>query len=217
MRRLTTTILGAAAILVAAVAFAQGPGRGFGAPTLGVLLTNKGVQEELKMSDDQKKKVGDIVQNTRDKYKDDLKDAGKDKEKRAEITKKMNDEMAKPLAEALKPEQLKRAKQIEIQAGGFASLSREDVQKDLKLTDKQKGDIKDMAKDIEKDSGELFKGAGKDKDKFKEAMDKVQKMNADSLEKVAKGFTDDQKKAWKDMTGEKFNYVPEFGGKGKDK
>jgi hypothetical protein len=103
--------------------FAQRPGgrMGGGGVNASMLLTQKSVQEEIKMTEDQIAKVDKIGKDLRDKYADDL----KDKDKRQETMKKMNDERTKALADVLKPEQMKRVKQIEIQLGGLNALAKE--------------------------------------------------------------------------------------------
>jgi Spy/CpxP family protein refolding chaperone len=195
--------------LVTAV-IAQQPGRGgFGGGLSGTALAaQKSVAEDLKLTDDQGAKVKKIGEDLRTKYADDLKSAGKDREKSAEVRKKMNEESTKLLAEALKPEQIKRLRQIEIQLGGLAILSREDVAKELKLTDKQKEDLKGRADDLRKDTGAIFQDAGKDK--FAEAMAKVRTLSGEAATKFVSTLTDDQKALHKEMTGKKFEGKIEF-------
>ncbi|HET9615409.1 MAG TPA: hypothetical protein VFP22_11400, partial [Candidatus Limnocylindrales bacterium] len=80
----------------------------------------------------------------REKYGDEMKAAFKDKdrEKTTALFKKIGEETTKALTDVLKPEQLKRVKQIEVQLGGLAVLTREDVAKTLSLTEKQLADAK---------------------------------------------------------------------------
>jgi len=49
---------------------------------------------------------------------------------------------------------------------------------------------------------------------------KMAALNKETMEKVSGVLTDDQKKAWKDLTGEPFEFKPDpgqFGGRGKKK
>jgi hypothetical protein len=207
------------AIGLVAPLFAQ-PGRGFGNRGMdaSALLGQKSVQEEIKLTEDQVAKVEKIGKDLREKYGEQLKDAGKDKDKRAEITKKMGEERTKMLADVLKPDQAKRVKQIEIQVNGLTAFNAEDVQKALKLTEKQISDLKAMEDDLNKDRAEIFKDAGKDK--FAEAMVKVRTLNKEAATKFVSKLTDDQKKLYKDLAGEEFKgkiEAPTFGRPGKDK
>jgi hypothetical protein len=211
----------ALAIGLVAPLFAQ-PGRfgGNRGMDASALLGQKSVQEEIKLTEDQVAKVEKIGKDLREKYADQLKDAGKDKDKRTEITKKMGEERTKLLADVLKPDQAKRVKQIEVQVNGLTAFTHEDVQKALKLTDKQISDLKEMEDAIAKDRTEMFKDAGKDKDKFAEVMTKIRTLNKEAAAKFVSKLTDDQKKAYKELAGDEFKgkiEAPTFGRPGKDK
>ena len=121
---------------------------GFGGP--GMLLNNKGVQKELKLTDEQAKKVTDALREVNDKHRDDfagLQDLQGDerREKAQEIMKKVNEEQTKAISEVLSADQVKRLNQIELQVSGPRAFSQEKVQKELKLTDDQKTKIHDSA------------------------------------------------------------------------
>jgi hypothetical protein len=198
------------AIGVATPLLAQRPGGFGGGISTAMLVGQKSVQEEVKLTDDQVAKAKKVNDDIRAKYADDLKSAGKDKDKRMEITKKMSAETAKALSEVLKPDQLKRIHQIEIQLGGLQVLSRDDVAKELKLTDKQKDDLKGRADDLRKDTTDIFKDAGKDK--FAEAAVKVRTLGQEAAAKFVSTLSDDQKALYKEMTGKKFEGKIEFTG-----
>ena len=194
--------------------FFGGQGRGVNAA---MLLRNEKVQGELKLTDDEKSDVQKEGEKIRDKYKDDLDTAraNMDREKMGELMKAQTEDMDKAVAGILKPDQTKRLKQIEVQAAGLGAFSMDDVQSALKLTDAQKTEIKEAADGLQKDMREAMQGAfqgGFDRDKMTEAMKKVQTMQSDAVDKVLKDLTDDQKKTWKDLTGEKFEL--ELGGFG---
>jgi hypothetical protein len=203
--------------------FAQ-PGRGMRGPRYDAafLAGQKSVQEEIKMTEDQIAKVKKTSEELREKYADDLKSAGKDFEKRAEIQQKISAATGKAVGEILKPEQMKRIKQIEVQLGGLGALVTEDVSKALKLSEKQVSDAKGALDDVRKDSAEIFKDAGfKDKEKAAEAREKVSKLNKEATAKFISSLSADQKKAYKDLIGDEFKGKIEFtfgGGRpGKDK
>jgi hypothetical protein len=200
------------AALLASPAFAQGRrqgGRGFGPPSGVQLLTNKSVKEELKITDEQTKKAEDAAKDLQDKFQSKFRDARGDMEKMAALMKERSEASSKAVGEILKTEQLKRFKQIELQIAGFRALTQEAVQKDLKLTDDQKKAVDELSKDVQKESRELRMAAGMDRDKQAEATKKIEALNTKAMETAAKALTDDQKKAWKEMVGEKFEFKPD--------
>ena len=211
MRTVSATALTAGLLMVAASpALAQPPGGGFlrmlQQPNAAMLLRDPKVQDELKLTDDQK----DVLKKVGDKYQDDIRKAfmDMDMKKAQELIKSAGEEAEK----ALKTDQLKRIHQLEIQAAGLQAFSQEDVQAALKLTDKQKKDIDEARSELEKDAIDLFKDAQGDREKMADAFKKVMAMRKDAVDKAVDGLTDEQKKAWKDLTGDKFEFSP-FGGR----
>jgi len=222
MRHLTKVLLTAAlAAAFVSITLAQGGGRGGPrAMTEGTLLMNKSVQEELKLTDKQKDKLKEI----NDKMRADLKQAFTDKDQAAIA--KINETANASAGEIIKDldaKQQKRLLQIFVQVGTnektgnvLTVLSSANVQKELKLDDKQKEMVTKLAKDTTADAAELLKDAGKDKDKRKEANEKIATMRAAAVKKVQDTFSDTQKTTWKDLPGEKFDIKFETPG-GKDK
>jgi Spy/CpxP family protein refolding chaperone len=184
---------------------AQRPGfpGGFGGST-GALLRNEGVQKELKLSEDQIEKVKKATQEVQEKFKGDFEklkglDKAEAREKFGELFKKIGAETDKAVSGILKPEQAKRLRQIQLQQMGSQAFSEEDVVKALKITDDQKEKIKTIREDAGKEMRELFKGGN-----FEEAQKKMAALRKETMEKVQAVLSADQKKAWKDLTGEPF-------------
>lgn len=197
-------------LLVAVPALAQRqPGGGFGRQqlSLSALLQNKSVQEELKLTEDQVSKLKTVSDGIRDKFKEEMDKAkeGKDFKAFGEIFKKINDAtteaVTKEAGTLLKPEQLQRIKQIEVQVQGVSALTKEDVQKELKLSEDQVGKIKGLLEDMNKDIQDAGKEAGKD---FKKRQEATTKIRTATQEKITEILSETQQKSWKDMTGEKF-------------
>jgi hypothetical protein len=210
MRTLSKTILAAAAVaLLASPALAQPFGGGFGGPPQGPqLLLNKSVQDELKLSDEVKGKLTKISEKRGADMRKAFQDAGMDREKMQEAMKTVTEETNKALTpileKDLKPEQVKRFNQIKIQVAGIRAFTDPDVQKDLKLTDKQKQEAKAINEEVAKDSREIFMGAGFDREKLQEARKKVEGLTKEAMDRFTKTLSDDQKKTLKDLSGEKF-------------
>jgi hypothetical protein len=176
---------------------------GFGALGLSQLVGNKSVQEELKLSDEQKEKLTKAGEEFRAKIREAFQDM--DREKIAKIQKEMTEAVTKVAKDTLKPEQMKRLHQIEVQVAGARAFAIERVQKELKLDDKQKEAIKECEENLTKARQELFKDIGRDdREKRQEATKKLTEKRKEAMEKLVSALNADQKKAWKEMTGEPF-------------
>lgn len=205
MNRFSLRLLAVVAVAVfVSPLLAQPGGRGFGPLGIAGLLANKSVQEELKLSDEQQEKLKKAVEEVNAKFKDDLAAAGMDREKRQKVRGEINTAIAKTAGDILKPEQLKRVKQIEAQVAGVRAFAIERIQKELKLTDKQQEKIKELGETLRKDREEIFKDIGTDREKRQEATKKMLAKNKEALEKISSELTDEQKKTWKELTGAPF-------------
>jgi Spy/CpxP family protein refolding chaperone len=207
LRKLVLT-LGALA-LAAAPALAQQPkGRGgFGMMGMGggpFFLMAENVQKDMKLSDEQVGKVQDTLRQIREKHADELQglrdlDPQERPQKAASVTREMNDEVKKDLH--LSAEQSKRFDQISLQTRGLMAFADPRVQETLNLTAEQKSQIREIAQS----SAGAGRGAfNKDasQEERQEAMRKAREARQENLKKVHALLTDDQKKEWKELTGE---------------
>ncbi|WP_422925136.1 hypothetical protein [Singulisphaera sp. PoT] len=203
-----------AVVFAATTADAQGPGRGrgmgmgFGQGTAN-LIRNSGVQKELKLSDEATEKVKTLADDMGKKMMEKFQDLSQDerREKGMAIAKEINDETKAALKGILSPEQLTRLEQISIQTRGLEAFSDEQVVSKLKLTDDQKSKIKEIGEDVRSSMQDLRSSFQDDREG---AMKKMTALRKESFEKATALLTDDQKKAWKELTGEPFDYKPEF-------
>lgn len=198
-----------------------GFGGGFGGGAM--LLANSGVQAELKMTDEQKEKAKKFAEEMFAKAGEQRRSIGdpqseEGRKKLQELRKKMAEESDKAIKEILKPEQLKRLNQISLQQRGVGGFADEKVQAALKLNDEQKGKLKDLADQTRKEEGEIFQqGAQGNRE---EAAKKRAELRKSSMEKALGILNDEQKKAWKELTGEpyevKFERRPRGAGNGSE-
>lgn len=209
-----------ALVAVAGVAPAQQPRQPGGVmrqqtPLYMTALTNEELQKDLKITDDQKKSLKEVMDKAADLAKKRA-DAGNDMAKRQELQKE-----AMALAESAKTatdkaftdDQKKRLKQIEVQQMGLRAFTNEDVVKAMKFTDDQKAKLKTLGEDFQKANGDLMKefglgGGGRpmiDPDKRAEYNKKAAALMTETMDKAKKELTDDQKKAWADLTGAAFD------------
>jgi Spy/CpxP family protein refolding chaperone len=197
-----TVLVVAVAGAPAAPALAQPPGGGFrGGP--GFLLTNPGVQKELKLTDEQVTKVREALAKVREDHRDDLeklRDPDLPREDRGKLIQKLNEANTKALAGVLNADQAKRLQQITLQVQGVQAFNDPEVQKRVKLTDDQKDKLQKIGQGSREKMRELFQESGD----MQEVMKKMNELRKEVLTKAAGVLTDEQKKTWKEMTGAPF-------------
>jgi Spy/CpxP family protein refolding chaperone len=222
MRVSKVILVVAVAVLLAAPAAAQPPfGRGGGGGGAGMYLANPAVQKELKLTEEQTKKVEALVAKNREKMQEVFQSG--DREKGQEVMKEIAAETDKFIKATLNADQQKRLKQIQRYNMGPNAFTDEEVAKELKLTDEQKDDIKKVTEELGAQSKEAFTGVDPgDQEGRQAAFKKIQGLRKEATEKITKMLTPEQKKAWKDLTGDPFEVQMGpgrggFGGKGKKK
>jgi hypothetical protein len=185
----------------------QRGGRGAGGGQMGPsqLLTQKSVQEELKLSEDQIKEITAFNQKQAEARRG-LRDL--DQEERQKKTREMNQEAQKTMAKILKPEQSKRLQQISLQVQGSRAFSNATVAKELNLTDDQKKQLQEIQRETMEKTRDLFQGGGGDRQEMAKKMQELQK---DATTKAMKVLSSEQKTKWKEMTGEPFKGQITFG------
>jgi Spy/CpxP family protein refolding chaperone len=203
MRKLTRWMAAVAVLAAATTAVSAQPQGGRRPMSLGPsplqLLGQKSVQEELKMTDDQTKSVGELSQKQLRGLAG-LQDL--DPEEREKKFSEMRKEAEKNISEILKPEQAKRLNQIYLQQQGAQAFERPEVVKDLKITDEQKAKIKDMREAAEKEIRSGNRPGGGDR---MEVRRRMQEMNRTAGEKIVSTvLTEEQKTKWKEMAGAPF-------------
>lgn len=195
----------ALSVMLCGTALAQG--RGFGRMGGGAnLLRRPEVQAELKLTDDQKTKVTDMLAKLREDMQgriQDLRDASP--EERQKIMAEIQAEQTKRVNAILNTDQQKRFKEISLQQQGYSALAMPDVQTELKLTDDQKSKIKDILQHQGEAQREIFQNAGGDREAARSKMEALRKETDD---KIAALLTDDQKNQWKAMLGTPFKLEP---------
>lgn len=203
---LRMALAGTIIVLIASVALAQPPFRGgmFGAGNPAMLLRQESVQKELKLSDDQIKKVEELGEAMREKFQEARDLEG---EERAKKMRELTTENEKALGKLLKPDQDKRLKQISYQQQGAQAFANPDVAKALGLTDAQKAEIQKINEDSREQMREIFQGGPPDE----EGRKKMQEIRKAASEKSMKVLAGEQKTKWKEMQGQPFKGEIRFG------
>lgn len=186
---------------------AQGGGRGMGGGLN--LLSNKSVQKELKLSDEQVEKADKAATEQREKLMEKMQELreleqGERQEKMQAVMKDFQIESKKTIADILKPEQAKRLSQITLQTQGFMAYMDSEVSSKLKLSDEQKSKLKDLQEEQMSKMGELREEMQNDREG---AMKKMTELRKEMSEKAANLLTSEQKASWKEMVGEPFTIV----------
>ena len=204
---------GMVALLVApAQAQRPGGGRGFGGGFGGggaFLLANKSVQQELKVDEAQAAKLNSLAENQAEKAREQfqkLQDLSQEerREKMQELNRTNYAALAKELVAILKPEQVKRFQQIQIQQIGVlgaAATGMPRVQEALNLTDEQRAKFRTIQEEQQASMRDIFQGGGDDRTA---AMTKMADLRKKTNDKAMAVLTDSQKAAWKELTGEPF-------------
>jgi hypothetical protein len=209
--------------LLVAPAQAQRPGggrgQGFGGgPGAGgpMLLTNKSVQQELKVDAAQAEKINSFAQGLIEKQagqREKLQDLSQD-ERRAkmqELGQALSADMRKGLPDVLKAEQIKRFEQIQLQQMGvLGAPAMPRVQEALNLTDEQKSKLRTIQQEQREAMTELFQGGGGGGDRAA-AMQKMTDLRKKGNDKAMALLTDSQKSAWSELTGAPFEVRMEPG------
>lgn len=194
--------------LLASPAWAQGRGGGGFGMFGGAMLTNKGVQKELKVDDAQAEKLDAFVKEFRAKHRPEfekVRELPEDqrREKMRELGRSSNEEMLKDLKDVLKPEQVKRFVQIQLQQAGPGVFTRPHVQENLKLTDDQKSKLRA----IDEELGQSMRGVSRESAGDRQgAMKKAADLRKQAKEKAMALLSDEQKSTWKELTGEPFEF-----------
>ena len=227
MRMIARWMLAAAlAVIVADSAQAQrGGGRGQGGMSIGLVLTNKDLQDELKVTDDQKGKLKEMTgkQTEMNKKRQELFGGGQpDRTQMQELQKEataLNEEIRKATDGVLTADQKKRYKQIEIQAMGLRAFGNAEIVKELNITEDQKSAMKEVTDGMATEVAALRKELGlpaqggrpmagdtpPDAEKMAEYAKKTKPLVDAALEKSVKALSADQKKQWMEMIGVKFD------------
>jgi hypothetical protein len=176
----------------------RGAGGGGAGRDLVSLMTQKSVQDELKLSEEQVKKITELAQSRRGSGRGARNLSQEEQQKRLAEATQANE---KALAEILSADQLGRTKQIALQLRGAQAFSDPEVATALKLTDEQKAKIKTIQDDARQESSRLFQRGAANQDELRK---KREAFNKETTERLVSLLTAEQKATWKDLTGDAF-------------
>ena len=161
-----------------------------------LLLRQKSVQKELKLTDDDVKKIMEFTNKESDEYGKALKLGANERKAKVDELEAAN---KKFLEDNLSEEQRKRLAQITLQVTGLYQLGRPEVVKALNLTEEQQNKFEDLQKETRKALEEIITSterAGKN--------EKLAKFREEVNKKIMAVLTDEQKAKVREIVGEPF-------------
>jgi Spy/CpxP family protein refolding chaperone len=180
-----------------------------GGPMLMVgLLRSPQVQQELKLTDQQKQQLEQLGEQWREKMRG-LRDLPP--EERRQKGEGMRAEVEKQLATILNEQQMKRLKQIALQVEGYAALERPEIADQVGLTKEQRQKIRDILRQAGEKRREAFQQGQGDRQAAFQRMREIRQWVDGEIEKL---LTPEQKKKWQELIGEPFKFEGGFGGFG---
>jgi hypothetical protein len=167
------------------------------------------VQKELKLSDEQKKKLEKRLQDTGQdamQYFQNLQTAKPEERQKVHhaYVEKAQEQLTAFLEGALKEEQFKRLRQVMLQREGLFGLGHPEIMKELEITDNQRQQFGEVVQELQKKTEPLMKEAqkGGKPEEIGPKMMKIRKEHEDRIEAI---LNDAQKKQWKEMLGKPFD------------
>jgi Spy/CpxP family protein refolding chaperone len=161
-----------------------------------ILLRQKSVQDELKLTPELTKKIMDFTNREYEAFLKALQLGEKEREPKLEELEKENQKF---LTDNLNPAQRKRLDQITMQVTGLQQLTRPDVVKLLNLTEAQQQKFKEMQQAARKELEDII--GAKDRQGRNE---KLAKLRADIDKNVEAVLTQEQKEKARELVGEPF-------------
>ena len=161
-----------------------------------LLLRQKSVQEELKLSEELCKKIVEFTNKEHEEFQKALKSNGEEREKKLDGLEKEHDKF---IADNLSEAQRKRLDQITMQVLGLRFLTRPKVVEALKLSEEQVEKFKKLREEARKDLAAVVDAKdGGDKN------EKLANLRADIDKKIEAILTDEQKEKARAYVGEPF-------------
>jgi Spy/CpxP family protein refolding chaperone len=173
------------------------PSGSFGGGALSLLL-NKDVQKDLKLSEDQVRKINDLATKNKEAF---ISIDFKDQNAFVEKMKVIAESTGKALGEILKADQTRRLKQLEIQQQGSSVFRNRKVAEELKLSEEQKAKIGEIFKGSVEKRMALFRDNKDDPETLAKAMTQLDKT---ILADIEKRLTAEQTTTLRELCGNPF-------------
>lgn len=192
-----------------------GPGGG----GIGMLVNRPDVQTELKLTDDQKKKLEAISQKARDDRRammEDMRGGGGDRDAMMEKMRSMQTTQDKAINEVLTAEQKKRVSELAVQMAGSRYAMTPEGEKALGITADQKSKLQELQRKQQEGMMAMFERMRNGEVQREELQANMEKANKVMDEEIAKVLTAEQKTKLEELKGKPFKFaeMPRGGGRG---
>jgi hypothetical protein len=125
-------------------------------------------------------------------------------EQKTQIDKKLTDEFDGKVKDLLSVDQFKRLKQIQIQSQGSAALNNPEMASELKLSDDQKKQLTELAREFARKQFDLFRDGGKPQERLAKRLE----LNTERDNKAIDLLTNEQKEKFAALKGSTFDTSP---------
>jgi Spy/CpxP family protein refolding chaperone len=169
-----------------------------------MLLRQKSVQEDLKLSPEHGQKIHEFADSQWKKVRAMKELSKEERDRRFEAMAKDNERFLK---DTLSEPQRKRLNQIAMHVAGLLWIMRSDIAKELNLTEEQKRKIHELHREAHKEAQEAIRSAGGPEVKE----EKFHEMRTANRKRLMSVLTDEQKAKWKEMAGPPFRGELHFG------
>jgi len=178
-------------------------GRGGGAAGL---LRQESVQKEIKITDDQKKKI-DTAFAELTKMMQELRDLPREERREAfQKIGELSQKAGKTAMSSLNKEQKKRLDQLMLQRSGARALQQEAVQKKLGFTRKQTRKMKSLIETQRDEQREMFREMRENGGGFEGMREKMQELQKKNNKAILDVLTKKQSEQFEKMKGKKFKF-----------
>ena len=167
-----------------------------------MLLRQKSVRKELKLTDDEAKKIDEFTEKQWTKAREIAKLSEEERDKKfADMTK----ENERFIDETLTKQQRERLNQITLQLAGLLWVKRAHVASELGLTEEQKQLAPRLQKEARTEVEEALQATSAE-----ERKEKMRELRETSRKRLMSLLTEKQKAKWREMTGAPFQGEIEF-------
>jgi hypothetical protein len=182
------------------------------------LLEDEEVRKELQLSDEQTTHVKEVYRSARLRARSALERLNLEEKQKGSsaLFNKASDETLAAVSSFLKPEQIKRLKQIHVQAEGFRAFAEPEVRRALRLTDEQAKKLDDIRSETMEELHQVFRSSPR-ASYFRENLKRMSAVRRKALARCVAVMTADQRTAWEQMSGPIFAFRSEqqiTGGRG---
>jgi len=170
------------------------------------------VSKSLNLNDRQVNRLNEMTDKLQQTYRDTYaKLADVPERDRAgrlqEVNRQYASDWMRGARDVMEEKQLARYRQLELQYGGFGSLSDPDVQKRLNLTEEQRKNLRESIDWSTQQMTDINRQGADDRDRGVRLYRDYQKAYQDRFNKY---LTPEQQRAWREMTGEAYEFQPTF-------